>query len=96
MLLQALDFYSSNSLIANFKSAAAINGQHYCMTLPQKLSAHVFGLTLRSSRTPMAASSQNGRRRGLADPKDQRLSLLPFWIRTDDHDVIKMLKYLPS
>jgi tyrosyl-tRNA synthetase len=99
MLLQAFDFYE---LRKQYNCELQIGGSDQWGNITagmdlcrKKLSAHVFGLTL--PLITNADGSKFGKTVAGAvwlDPKKTSVyRFYQFWIRTDDRDVIKMLKY---
>jgi tyrosyl-tRNA synthetase len=99
MLLQAFDFYE---LRKQFNCELQIGGSDQWGNITagmdlcrKKLSAHVFGLTV--PLITNADGSKFGKTVAGAvwlDPKKTSVyRFYQFWIRTDDRDVVKMLKY---
>jgi len=99
MLLQALDFYE---LRKQYNCELQIGGSDQWGNITagmdlcrKKIGAHVFGLTL--PLITNADGSKFGKTVAGAvwlDPKKTSVyRFYQFWIRTDDRDVIKMLKY---
>jgi tyrosyl-tRNA synthetase len=99
MLLQAFDFYE---LRKQFNCELQIGGSDQWGNITagmdlcrKKLGAHVFGLTL--PLITNADGSKFGKTVAGAvwlDPKKTSVyRFYQFWIRTDDRDVVKMLKY---